>query len=187
MAATRRTTRDPQTLSLRQLNRALLARQMLLKRARIDVVTAIERLGALQAQWPRAPYVGLWSRLTAFARDDLEKALRDRQVVKATLMRGTLHLASAGDYPSYAVATPEARRALWESTQRQLLTQMVRAIPEARTYARAGGAGIADAARMHEALLTFAATPRSREDLIDLIVRREKIPREVAVHLVWNF
>jgi hypothetical protein len=187
MAVARSADRDPETLSLRRLNRALLARQMLLKRARLDPVTAIERLGALQAQWPRAPFIGLWSRLAKFEREHLEDALRDRRVVKATLMRGTLHLASAADYPSYAVATPEARRSLWESTQRQLLTQMARAIPEAKTYVGGGGTGIADGAKMHEAVLTFTATPRSREELIDLIVRRAKMPPEVAVHLVWNF
>jgi hypothetical protein len=187
MAVARRAARDPETLSLRQLNRALLARQLLLKRARIDVVTAIERLGALQAQWPRAPYVGLWSRLQRFDREDLEAALRDRRVVKATLMRGTLHLASAADYPSYSVAATEARRALWTSTQRQLLRMMARSIPEAKRYVAAGGTGITDAAKMHEALLRHAASPRSREDLIDLMARRNKIPPEVATHLVWNF
>lgn len=187
MAVARRAARDPETLSLRQLNRALLARQLLLKRARIDVVTAIERLGALQAQWPRAPYVGLWSRLQRFDREDLEAALRDRRVVKATLMRGTLHLASAADYPSYSVAATEARRALWTSTQRQLLRMMARSIPEAKRYVAAGGTGITDAGKMHEALLRHAASPRSREDLIDLMARRNKIPPEVATHLVWNF
>ena len=160
---------------------------MLLKRARVDPVKAIERLGALQAQWPRAPYVGLWSRLAKFERDDLEKALRDRTVVKATLMRGTLHLVSAADYPFYAVATPEARRAQWGSTQRQMLTQMARVVPEAKTYVAAGGAGIADAKKLHEALLTFAATPRSRDEFVDLIARREKIPPEVATFFVWQF
>jgi len=187
MAVARSAARDPETLSLRQLNRALLARQLLLKRARIDVVAAIERLGALQAQWPRAPYVGLWSRLARFERDDLESALRDRTVVKATLMRGTLHLASAADYPFYAVSATEARRALWTSTQRQLLRIMAGSIPEAKTYSDGGGAGIADAARMHEALLRHAASPRSREDLLAFIARRGKIPPEVATHFVWNF
>lgn len=183
----RRVSADVPVLSLRELNRALLARQLLLRRARVDVVTAIERLGALQAQWPKAPYVGLWSRLARFERDDLEDALRERRVVKASLMRGTLHLASAGDYPHYAVAAPEARRANWPSTQRQLLRMMARGIPEARAYVRAGGAGIADGAKMHEALLAHTRRPRSREELIDLFVRTSGMPREVATHLVWNY
>jgi hypothetical protein len=160
---------------------------MLLKRARVDVVEAIERLGALQAQWPRAPYVGLWSRLAKFERAHLEDALHDRRVVKATLMRGTLHLASARDFPYYDVAAREARRPNWSSTQAQLLRMMVRSIPAAKRYVAAGGSGIRDADRFHERLLRHAATPRSREHFIDLLVMAERIPREVARYLVWNF
>lgn len=182
-----RSTREAPVLSLRQLNRALLARQMLLKRERVDVVTAIERLGALQAQWPPAPYVGLWSRLARFAIADLEAALAKKDVVKATLMRGTLHLASAADYPAFAVAAPEARRAGWRSRQRQLLTWMARLVPEAKRYVDGGGAGIADPAKMHETLLRYAAAPRTREQLVDLLATKGKMPREVAVHLMWSF
>ena len=183
----RRAPADVPVLSLRELNRALLARQLLLRRARVDVVTGIERLAALQAQWPKAPYVGLWSRLARFERDDLEEALRRRLVVKASLMRGTLHLASAADYPYYAVAAREARRATWPSIQSQLLRTMARAIPDARVYVAKGGAGVADAAKMHETLLRHAARPRSRDELVDLFARANRMPREVAVHLVWNY
>jgi hypothetical protein len=91
-------------LSLRELNRATLARQLLLERVPLDVPTAVERLGALQAQRPRAPYVALAARLEGFERDDLNRALHDRQVVRATLMRETLHLVAASDYPYDAVA-----------------------------------------------------------------------------------
>ena len=187
MAASRRAAPDVPVLSLRALNRALLARQMLLKRARTDVVTAIERLGALQAQWPRAPYVGLWSRLERFDRADLESALRDRSVVKATLMRGTLHLASARDYPYYDIAAREARRPGWTATQAQLLRIMSRSLPAAKRYVAEGGAGIRDADRFHERLLRHAATPRSKDDLIELIATAEAIPRDIAQYLVWNF
>ena len=160
---------------------------MLLTRARIDVVTAIERLAALQAQWPRAPYVGLWSRLARFERADLERALKERRVVKATLMRGTLHLASARDHPAYAIAAREARRAAWTSTQGQLLRYMAGGIPEAKRYLDAGGTGIGDAAKMHEQLLRRAATPRSREELVGLFATKAELPLEVATHLVWSF
>lgn len=160
---------------------------MLLRRARVDPVTAIERLGALQAQWPRAPYLGLWSRLVGFRRADLEACLNDRRVVKATLMRGTLHLASASDYPAYTVATREARRSLWPSTQRQLLRFLARGVPEARRYVEGGGVGIADEERMHETLLRYAKRPRSRDELVGLIAKASGAPSEVAVHLVWSF
>lgn len=86
-----------QILTPRDLNRILLARQMLLGRERIGPVEALERLFAVQAQLPRAPFLGLWARLEGFQRADLLQAIHDRKVVRSTLMRGTLHLASAKD------------------------------------------------------------------------------------------
>ena len=83
---------------MRELNRATLARQLLLRRTALPVPRAVERLCALQAQWPTAPYVGLWSRLAAFDRAMLERALERRTVVRGTLMRVTIHLTSARDF-----------------------------------------------------------------------------------------
>lgn len=91
-------------LTLRELNRTLLLRQLLLRRERLGPARAIERLAALQAQWVPSPYVALWSRLEGFGREQLTRALRREQVVKGALMRGTLHLVSARDYPLYATA-----------------------------------------------------------------------------------
>lgn len=88
----------PRTLTLRELNRALLARHTLLERAAVPVYDAIENLAGLHAQIPVAPYLGLWSRLAGFQRDDLASLIDSRQVVKATLMRGTLHFFTADDY-----------------------------------------------------------------------------------------
>ena len=86
-------------LTLRELNRAMLARQLLLRRERLGVVTAIERLAALQAQWSPSPYIALWSRLVDFDRDVLWNAIERRHtVVRARLMRGTLHLVSSRDF-----------------------------------------------------------------------------------------
>ena len=85
-------------LTLRELNRATLARQMLLERESLPVPAAIERLVGLQAQQAIAPYIGLWTRLENFRRDDLAKLIEDHTVIKATLMRGTLHLATVADY-----------------------------------------------------------------------------------------
>ena len=99
-------------LTLRELNRTTLARQLLLRRARLRVAPAIERLAGLQAQWAPSPYVALWSRLHGFRRDDLERALRRDAVVKATLMRATLHLVGARDYPLFFAAVRDAQLAM---------------------------------------------------------------------------
>jgi Winged helix DNA-binding domain len=85
-------------LSARRLGRATLARQMLLERAEMPAARAVERLAGMQAQEPRPPYAGLWARLTGFRREDLHDALHAREVVRATLMRATLHLMSADDF-----------------------------------------------------------------------------------------
>lgn len=91
-------------LSLRALNRSLLARHMLLERESVGVVAAVERLAGMQAQVPRPPYIGLWSRLAGFDRDALTKAVVKRDLVRATLMRGTLHLVSKKDYLAFRAA-----------------------------------------------------------------------------------
>ena len=85
-------------LTRRDLNRALLARQQLLSREARTVVAALEAVGGLQAQLPRPPFIGLWSRLRGFDREALIEALSARTVVRVTAMRGTLHLLSARDY-----------------------------------------------------------------------------------------
>jgi hypothetical protein len=87
-----------ETITLRALNRATLARQMLLTREKVPALKAIERLAGLQAQVARPPFVGLWTRLEGFQREELLKLLHQRKVVRATLMRCTLHLMSAKDY-----------------------------------------------------------------------------------------
>ncbi len=85
-------------LTLRELNRATLARQMLLERAAVPVSEAVERLVGLQAQVPNPPYIGLWTRVRDFRRDDLTRLIEEQRVVRATLMRATLHLMTAEDY-----------------------------------------------------------------------------------------
>jgi winged helix DNA-binding protein len=87
-----------QIISARALNRATLARQMLLARERLEPATAIERIAGMQAQVPRPPFVGLWTRLEGFTRQDLLTAIERREVVRGTLMRGTIHLFSTRDY-----------------------------------------------------------------------------------------
>jgi winged helix DNA-binding protein len=96
-------------LTLRELNRATLARQFLLERRKLSALSAIERLAGMQAQWPQAPYVGLWTRIPGFRRDTLERAIRSGKVVKATVMRGTLHLVTERDYGMFFAALTDMR------------------------------------------------------------------------------
>ncbi|MBX9400238.1 winged helix DNA-binding domain-containing protein [Lysobacter sp. BMK333-48F3] len=90
--------RDAQCLDARALNRALLARQSLIERSDESPLAMIERLVGLQAQAPNPPYLGLWTRLREFRLEQLSEAMQARRVVRATMMRGTLHLVSVADY-----------------------------------------------------------------------------------------
>jgi hypothetical protein len=85
------------TLDTRALNRATLARQLLLERAALPVHDAVAHLGGLQAQEPQEPFTGLWSRLHGFTPDALDDLLTGRQVVRTHLMRRTVHLLAAAD------------------------------------------------------------------------------------------
>lgn len=97
-------------LTERALNRALLARQLLLEPARLSLPRVLERVGGLQTQYAPSGYVGLWTRLDAFQRDALTRALERRTVVQGTLMRETIHLVSAREYWLYALGVRRARR-----------------------------------------------------------------------------
>ncbi|GIJ54558.1 winged helix DNA-binding domain-containing protein [Virgisporangium aurantiacum] len=88
-------------LTAGQLNRATLARQLLLNREPVPVGAAVRRVVALQAQEPASPYLALWNRVTDFAAADLDAAFAGAEVVKATLMRITLHAVHVADYPVF--------------------------------------------------------------------------------------
>ena len=109
---------DGEVLGQRALNRALLERQALLTRARMPLPRLLERVGGLQAQYAPAMYVGLWTRLEGFERAQLSRALEQREVVQGTLLRGTIHLVSAGDYWPFALGIREARRAWYRRVAR---------------------------------------------------------------------
>jgi hypothetical protein len=139
-------------LSPRALNRALLARQLLLERSTLSIEEAVEQVGALQTQYAPSGYVGLWSRLAAFERDDLTTALENRSVVQATLMRVTIHLVSRREFWLYALGVRQARRDL-----------AIRNLP--RVMGKTEQDLVAGADRMRKAL---AGGPRSVKELGDL-------------------
>lgn len=100
-------------LSLRQLNRTLLARQLLLERQNLDCSQAIEALGGMQSQIPNPPYIGLWTRLSGFSKPQLTAALETRAVARAPWIRSTLHLVTADDHQRFqAVIQPALAKGL---------------------------------------------------------------------------
>ena len=99
-----------ETLSPRALNRALLARQLLLERSTLSIAAAVEQVGGLQTQYAPSGYVGLWTRLRDFPREGLTAALEDRDVIQASLMRITIHIVSRREYWRYALGVRQARR-----------------------------------------------------------------------------
>ncbi|MFF0056890.1 winged helix DNA-binding domain-containing protein [Streptomyces microflavus] len=98
-------------ITARELNRATLARQLLLRREALEPAEGVRRVVALQAQQPASPYVALWNRLTAFDPAGLDTAFTDHRVVKATLMRLTLHAVHADDHPAFREAMHPVVRA----------------------------------------------------------------------------
>ena len=106
------------TLTQRDLNRALLARQLLLARVRLPIPRALERLGGIQDQYAPNAYIRLWSCLEGFRRDALTRALERGSVVQATLLRGTIHVVSRRDYWPFAVAIRAPQRDWWLRTRK---------------------------------------------------------------------
>jgi hypothetical protein len=125
-------------LTLGELNRATLARQLLLERKRLSPTAVIERLVGMQAQWPPAPYVGIWTRASSFRREALERELARGAVVKATVIRQTLHLVTRRDYALFRAAMSETNFP-WESSQAKLLAPSVRALADGGPVTTAEG------------------------------------------------
>ncbi|WP_439659118.1 winged helix DNA-binding domain-containing protein [Lentzea sp. HUAS TT2] len=141
------------TLTARQLNRATLDRQMLLRREPVDLPTAVDRIVAIQAQEPASPYIALWNRIEGFDPADLDEAFVTGVVRKASLMRITLHAVTAADHEAFHHAMLPALRA-------------------SRLYdKRFKGMNISveQADALLEHLLEFAATPRQKAEIEELL------------------
>ncbi|MEV6591842.1 winged helix DNA-binding domain-containing protein [Streptomyces acidicola] len=143
-------------LTARQLALATLDRQFLLERQRLDVAEAVRRVCALQAQAPASPYLALWNRVQDFVPEDLDAAFANRLIVKASLMRITLHTVHAEDYEPYRAAMLSTLRA-------------------ARLYDRrftSTGLTHADADALLPELARFLARPRTGAEVQDEITGR---------------
>jgi winged helix DNA-binding protein len=121
---------EERVLTHRELNRALLARQLLLERLRLPVARAVERLCAIQAQYSPSPYIALWTRLVDFRKEALTRALERRQVVRTTLMRITLHIVSARDYPFFAAIWMPATQEMTPRVNGKQLAELSRRVYE---------------------------------------------------------
>ncbi len=152
-------------LTHRALNRATLARQLLLRRRRLGIVEAVHRVVALQAQAPASPYLALWNRLRPFDPAELDRAFATHAIVKATQMRSTLHAVDAADYPAFHEAMqPSLRAARLDDTRFTV-----------------AGLSVEDADALVPPLLAYASEPRSNAEIERWLDERlGEIPRRGA-------
>ena len=144
------------TVTARQLNRATLARQLLLERAPLDVPTAVRRIVAIQAQEPASPYLALWNRIEGFDATRLDEAFAAYEVVKATLMRATLHAVHVDDHARLHNAMERILRASRLNDGRFTV----------------GGLSIADVDALLSEFLAFVATPRTVPEIEAMLEER---------------
>ncbi|MEO5940988.1 MAG: winged helix DNA-binding domain-containing protein [Candidatus Limnocylindrales bacterium] len=144
------------TLTARQLNRATLARQLLLRREKLAVVDAVHRITAIQGQEPASPYIALWNRVAGFDPADLDRAFADRSIVKSSLMRMTLHAVDAADYPAFHTA----------------MTRSLRAARLGDRRFTDSGLTAADADAVTRHVLAFASEPRTNAEFDAFLEKR---------------
>ncbi len=154
-------------VTARQLNRATLARQLLLEREPVGVVDAVGRVAALQAQEPVSPYIALWNRVAGFDPAELDRAFEERAVIKATLMRITLHAVAVEDYSPFQRA-------------------MVRNLRASRLHDRrfrSTGMTIGDIDLLVPHLLGFVAESRRREEIEEMLA--DHLGEKPDKHVFW--
>jgi hypothetical protein len=157
----------PTELTLRDLNRATLARQLLLRREPLTVLDAVHRVVAIQAQEPPSPYIALWNRVDPFDPADLDAAFAAGTVVKAGLMRITLHAVDAREYPVFHEAMRPTLR-------------------DSRLFDRrftSTGLPVAEVDALVPEVVAFAAGPRSNAEVEAMLA--ERLDRAVPVRGVW--
>jgi hypothetical protein len=102
----------------------VLARQLLLHRSAAGLTPALEQCAGLQTQYAPSAYIGLWSRLRGFRREELTRAMEQRRAIQATLMRSTIHVVSARDFPLFAAGVRRGRRDWWRRVTRHQLSDL---------------------------------------------------------------
>jgi hypothetical protein len=157
------------TLTERDLNRALLARQLLLERSSQSVSKVLDRMGTLQAQYAPSMYVGLWSRMEDFARHQLDEALERRRVAQGTLMRATIHLVSKSDYWPAAVGIRRGRREAWLKASYRRDYSSAQMSAAARKLRRRLGDGTMSRNEIHELLGSDSVVTNGVNMWIDLV------------------
>ena len=125
-------------LTDRQLNRSLLARQLLLERSPSPIPKVLEQMAGLQAQYAPAIYIGLWSRARDVGRDAVTGLLETRKIVQGTLLRSTIHVVCAADYWPFALGIREERRRWLQRTAPEDAAGMAKAADGLRDALKAG-------------------------------------------------
>lgn len=154
-------------LTARQLNRSTLARQMLIDRQPLSIPEAVKRIVAVQAQEPASPYIALWNRISPFDPAEVDRAFAEYEVVKASLMRTTLHAVHAADYTRFHESVLYALRASRLNDRRFADTGMT----------------VAEADALMPALLEFGREPRTKAEIEALMA--DLLGVEVHPRLWW--
>jgi hypothetical protein len=157
------------TLSDQQLNRALLARQLLSERSGASLPKVLQRMGGLQAQYAPSMYIGLWTRMERFERAQLDRALERRSVVQATLMRATIHLVSKSDYWPMAIGISRSRREAWVDGRARLGYSAKQASSAARRLRGRLGDGTMSRKEIHDLLGSDSVITNGVNMWLDLV------------------
>ena len=150
-----------------ELNRALLARQLLLERVKVPIPKVLERMGTLQAQYAPSMYVGLWTRMEGFEREQLDRALEKRTVAQGTLMRATIHLVSKADYWPAAIGVRRSRREAWLNARKDYSARQMSAA--AAKLRRQLGDGTMSRKEIHELLGSDSVVTNGVNMWLDLV------------------